>query len=61
MIYGNPMKFRQTRLDNLLKVNEKDVASAVKRLSEACEKSCTGAVFCNKSDDFAGNIIKIPL
>ena len=61
MIYGNPMKFRQTRVDNLLKVTEKDVASAVKRLNQACEKDCSSAVFCNKSDNFAGNIIKIPL
>ena len=61
MLYGNPLKFRQLRVNNLLKVTAEDVAQAAERLSQLCEKKCHKAVFCNKSDDFAGNIVKIHL
>ena len=61
ILYGNPMKFRQLRVNTLLDINEKDVEEAAKRLSLSCEKSCRKAVFCSKSDNFAGNIIRLPL
>lgn len=61
MLYANPMKFRQLRVNTLLDIKQEDVTEAAKRLSDSCEKSCRKAVFCNKSDNFAGNIIRLPL
>jgi Zn-dependent M16 (insulinase) family peptidase len=67
MLYGNPQNFKQKRVDNILEVSEDDVEKAADRLYEAAVKKCSKAVFCSKSDitekseNFAGNIIKIPL
>ncbi len=61
MLYGNPQKFKQLRVDNLLGVTEDDVEKAADRLYESSVKRCSKAVFCNKSNDFAGKIIKLPL
>ena len=61
MLYGDPMKFKQLRVDNLLKVTAADVNAACKRLSDNILQECHKSIFCNKSDNFAGNIIKIPL
>ncbi len=64
ILYANPQKFKQLRVDNILKVTEEDVEKACDRLYENSVKKCTRAVFNNKSDkseDFTGNIIKIPL
>ena len=64
MLYGNPMKFRQIRVDNILEVTEDDVEKACDRLFESSVKQCSKAIFCNKSDKtkkIAGNNIKIPL
>ncbi len=64
MLYANPQKFKQLRVDNILQVTEEDVEKACDRLYEASVKKCTKAVFNNKSDkseDFTGNNIKIPL
>ena len=64
MLYANPQDFRQVRVDNLLKVTEEDVEKAAERLYEASVKKCSKAVFgniTNKSDEFAGKIIKLPI
>lgn len=64
MLYANPQSFKQKRVDNVLEVTEEDVEKAADRFYEASVKKCTKAIFCNKSgksDEFAGNIIKIPL
>ena len=64
MLYGNPMKFRQTRVDNVLEVTEEDVEKACDRLFESAVKKCSKAVFCNKSDKtekLSRNNIKIPI
>ena len=67
MMYGNPQDFKQSRVDNILKVTEEDVEKAADRIYEASVKKCSKAVFCSKADitekskKIAGNIIKIPL
>ena len=64
MLYANPQEFKQKRVDNILEVTEDDVEKAADRLYEASVKKCSKAVFCNKtdkSDEFAGKIIKLPL
>ncbi len=61
MLYGNPMSFRQIRVDNILEVTEEDVEKACDRIYRASLKKCTKAIFCDKSANFAGNNIKIPL
>ena len=64
MLYGNPMKFRIQRVENILEVSEEDVEKACDRIFEAASKHCSKAVFCNKSaksQKIAGNNIKIPL
>lgn len=61
ILYANPQSFRQIRVDNILDVTEDDVEKACDRLYEASARKCSKAVFCNKSDDFAGINIKIPL
>ena len=49
MLYGNPMKFRQLRVDNVLEVTEEDVEKACDRLYEAAQSRCSKAVFTSKS------------
>ena len=64
LLYANPMKFRQTRVDNILAVTEEDVEKACDRFYESASKKCSKAVFCNKSDKSektALNNIRIPL
>ena len=64
MLYANPQDFKQKRVDNILEVTEDDVEKAADRLYEASVKKCSKAVFSNKSDkseEFAGKIIKLPL
>ena len=64
MLYGNPQKFRQTRVDTILQLTEEDVEKACDRMYEAACKKCSKAVFCNKSDkseNSARNNIRIPL
>ena len=67
MLYANPQDFKQKRVDNLLEVTEEDVEKAADRLYEASVRKCSKSVFCSKTDftekseKFAGNIIKIPL
>ena len=70
MLYGNPMKFRLQRIENILAVTENDVEKACDRLYEASSAKCSKAVFCNKSEKTtksdkteknAGNNIRIPL
>ena len=61
MLYGDSMKFRQLRADTLLKIKAEDVNAACKRLSDAINEESHKSVFCSKSDNFAGNIVKIPL
>ena len=67
MLYGNPQEFKQKRVDNILEVTEEDVEKAADRMYEASAKKCSKAIFAckaditEKSEKFAGNIIKIPL
>ena len=61
MLYGDPMKFKQLRVENLLKVKAADVNEACRRLAGSILKECHKSVFCNKTENFAGNIVKIPL
>ena len=64
LLYGNPLKFRQERVDILLSLNEADIEKACERFFEAASERCSKAIFCNKtekSDKFAGKIIKLPL
>ena len=67
MLYANPQEFKQKRVDNLLEVTEEDVEKAADRLYEASVRKCSKSVFCSKTDftekseHFAGNIIKIPI
>jgi len=61
ILYGNPLKFRQSRIDTLLDLNEADIEKACERFFEASSTKCSKAIFCNKSDEFAGKIIKLPL
>lgn len=67
MLYGNPQEFKQKRVDNILEVTEEDVEKAADRIYEASAKKCSKAIFASKADitekseKFAGNIIKIPL
>ena len=64
MLYGNPMEFKQKRVDCILEVTEEDVEKACDRLFEFSSKKCSKAVFSNKSDkseNSARNNIRIPL
>lgn len=64
VLYANPLKFRQTRVDHILAVTEEDVEKACDRFYESAVKKCSKAVFCNKSDNSentASNNIEIPL
>ena len=64
VLYANPMKFRQNRVDQILAVTEEDVEKACDRFYESSVKKCSKAVFCNKSDkseNSASNNIEIPL
>ena len=64
MLYGNPQRFKQVRVDNLLEVTEEDVEKACDRFYESAQKQCSKAVFSNnsaKTKNSAGNNIKIPL
>ena len=64
MLNGNPQKFRQLRVDNLLSLTEDDIEKACERLYEGSVKRCSKAVFSNKSDKSektALNNIRIPL
>ncbi len=64
MLYANPQKFKQLRVDNILQVTEDDVEIACDRMYEAASKKCSKAVFCNKTDKSektALNNIRIPL
>ena len=64
MLYANPQDFKQKRVDNILEVTEEDVEKAADRIYEASVKKCSKAVFSNKTDkseEFAGKIIKLPL
>lgn len=60
-IYGNPVEFKQIRLDNLLKVTPKDVKDAAEKLYSALKKENHQVIFCDKSKKIGGNIIQIPL
>lgn len=64
LLYANPKELKLKRIDNILEVKEDDVEKAAERLYEASVRKCKKAVFCNltnKSDEFAGKIIKLPL
>ena len=64
LLYGNPQKFKQLRVDNILEVTEEDVEKACDRLYEAACRKCSKAVFSNKSEKskkYSGNNIRIPL
>ena len=64
MLYGNPQKFRQTRVDTILQVTEEDVEKACDRMYESACQKCSKAVFCNsngKSEKTARNNIRIPI
>lgn len=64
ILYANPMKFKQLRVDNILQVTEDDIEKACDRLYEGIEQKCSKAVFCNKTAkseiNYGKNII-IPL
>ena len=67
MLYANPQKFRQLRVDTILELTDADVEKACDRMYEAACRKCSKAVFCSKSDktDKSGktalNNIRIPL
>lgn len=61
MLYANPQELRRLRIRNLFEVTSADVKNAAVRLNENAKNECTKAIFCDKSNNFCGNFIKIPL
>ena len=60
-LYGNPVEFKQIRMDYLLKVTSKEVKNAAENLYSAAKKENHQVIFCDKSKKIGGNIIQIPL
>ena len=61
MLYATPSTLRQKRVELLLELTAKDIDKAVKRLYKNTKKLYRTAVFCDKSVDCGGNILKITL
>ncbi|MCQ2591833.1 MAG: insulinase family protein [Treponema sp.] len=61
MLYANPQEFRLIRIENLLSTTPEDVIKAAKRLCDFSDEIFKAVVFSDKSDDFASNILEIPL
>ena len=61
MLYATPSSLRQKRVEMLLKLTASDIDNAVKRLYKNTQKLYRTSVFCDKSVDCGGNILKITL
>lgn len=61
ILYGNPPKLRQKRVDDILQVKFDDAEKAAKRLYENLLNVYKVAIFCNKIKNVTSKIVKIPL
>ena len=61
MLYGSPMFFKPAIVEKLLSVKAEDVNKAAVSLYENTKKLYRTSIFCDKSVDCCGNILKIPL
>ena len=61
MLYATPSYLRQKRVEMLLELNAEDIDKAVRRLYKNTQKLYRTSVFCDKSVDCGGNILKITL
>ena len=60
-LYGNPVEFKQLRVNNIFKVTSEDVQKAAQKYYESAVKEKYQSIFCDKSKKISGNKIKIPL
>ena len=61
MIYCNPQKFNQIKIDKILDVKPEDVEAAEKRIYEGTKHLCKSVIFCNESNTTYGKKIELPL
>ena len=61
MLYGNPMEFKQIRVDDFLDVKPEDVKKVAEKLYENLCQCNHQAIFCDKSKKIYGNKIDISL
>ena len=61
MIYCNPQKFKQIKVNNILSVSSEDVAKAIERINKWIEQECKTVVFSGESKSAYGKKINLPL
>ena len=61
LLYGNPVEFKQLRVNNIFKVTSEDVQKADQKYYESAVKEKYQSIFCDKSKKISGNKIKISL
>lgn len=60
-LYGNPVEFRQKRLEDLFNVTPESISRVTKKLADSIKSVCSTAVFCDKSVKTSGKKIVLPL
>ncbi|MCQ2587271.1 MAG: insulinase family protein [Treponema sp.] len=59
-LYGT-YGMKKKRIENLLKITAKDVIMAAKQLKSNKDSGCRKVIFGNKSNEYCGKILKLPL
>lgn len=61
LIYATPHEVNKKRVETMFSINSEDVSNSMKRLADNTQKFWNGVVFCDKSKDKYGKILKLPL
>ena len=61
LIYATPHEVNKKRVETMFSITSEDVSNSMKRLADNTQKFWNGVVFCDKSKDKYGKILKLPL